>query len=371
MSDNKSATQKPNAIIGNIQTLRFFAAVWVFLFHLKGTSLYHFTDSRINSFVSMGFAGVDIFFVISGYVMAITLRDKTPGTRSSLLFFSNRFGRIYSGWWPYFFVYLGSYMLLGKITPEADILGSFFLTPLLLQQYLVPVTWTLSFEMYFYLSLSAILILTKKYIPHILTIIAGMIGILTYQFYLDGIYTPDGVIRATRFQTFYGYIIILEFIAGYLMGCTLRFQKNYMIIPAAILLSIFLYVAYKYQNSGNLYPSGLAGFYHAPERVIYIGGASTFLVFIASQSSRAGFNPFPMLQKLGKSSYGLYLGHTLIIMITGIIVDSWMSSPIPLKTSLFTIIVIATTIIITHGISIYIEHPLNKSMKKLISKILN
>jgi exopolysaccharide production protein ExoZ len=362
MMHNNDANKRKTEIIKNIQTLRFFAAAWVFLFHLQATSLYHSSFSLLNSFASMGFVGVDIFFVISGYVMALTIRNKDPGLKSASLFFLNRFARIYGGWWPYFFAYLLLYIFLDKLAAEHDLLGSFFLIPLQLQKYLVPVTWTLSFELYFYLILSLILIFTKKYIPHILLLLAFITICLTYSFYLNGLYTPDGILGATKFQTFYGYIIIIEFVFGYLLGYTLKLHRNYMIIPAFVLL-----ISYEYHNSGWLYPSGLAGFYHAPERVLYVGAASVCLVFVLSQFSRMGYSPFVFLQKLGNSSYGLYLGHILILAFLGHLIDTQMSNLVFIKTPFFTVLVVIVIVAITRLISSYVESPLEIFLRRVIA----
>jgi peptidoglycan/LPS O-acetylase OafA/YrhL len=357
---------KQQEFIGNIQTLRFFAALWVFLLHLKSSALYHIDNTLVNSVIDMGFAGVDIFFVISGYIMSIALEKTPPGLSSGFYFLLNRFLRIYSGWWPYFFAYLALYAALGQINADQNIIGSFFLAPLYLQSYLVPVTWTLSFELYFYTVLAFILLFTRKFIPLILGLLGIGIAILAAVCFSNGIYSPQGVANATRLHNFYGYVIILEFIFGYLLGSTRRHHRSYMLIPAGILLLVLGSVAFLYQNSGNLYPSGMAGFYHAPERVMLIGGASVCLVLIASRLNQLGFTPFPALQALGNASYSLYLGHILSITLISSLVAYFLPGAAFSQSFVFTMLIIFIVIYVTWWISNKVERPLNKMGKLLI-----
>ncbi|MDB2405246.1 acyltransferase family protein [bacterium] len=57
----------------NLQILRAFAALSVVLFHTIGTSSSYGFDTRWISYLEgWGASGVDVFFVISGFVMLYT-----------------------------------------------------------------------------------------------------------------------------------------------------------------------------------------------------------------------------------------------------------------------------------------------------------
>jgi peptidoglycan/LPS O-acetylase OafA/YrhL len=75
-------------MVANIQTLRFFAASWVVLLHMQPFSI----PGMPKSIVQLGFVGVDLFFVISGAIMAITTNDKRQ-TTILLLILLNRDSR--------------------------------------------------------------------------------------------------------------------------------------------------------------------------------------------------------------------------------------------------------------------------------------
>ena len=56
--------------INNLQILRAFAAINVVIFHIIGTSIdYGFEIDKLSLFRGWGANGVDVFFVLSGFVM--------------------------------------------------------------------------------------------------------------------------------------------------------------------------------------------------------------------------------------------------------------------------------------------------------------
>jgi exopolysaccharide production protein ExoZ len=353
----------------NIQAIRFIAALWVFLLHFRGTPLFQPSNATIGNFINMGFAGVDIFFVISGYIMALTLKDVAPSPAASWHFISKRFIRIYSGWWPLFFCYWAFYSIQHQISSDMHLIGSFFLAPLYLQQYLVGVTWTLSFELYFYTCLTLLLIFAQKSIARIL-LFAGLL-IIAYGIYSrsQGIFTPEGVANANRIQNFYGYVLILEFIAGYLLAHNRRLHKWPIIWIASTVFIGLGTTAYLYQNSEKLLPSGLAGFYHAPERVLLVGGAACCLVFLADQIEQRNWRSPLWLQRLGDASYSLYLVHILCIGILNLVAPTILKiTPINLQFCI-PFFCIITTVLCSLAIHKFIEKPLTKILNACVKNI--
>ena len=80
----------------HIQTLRFFAFFLVFLFHINPNIFY------------FGFVGVDIFFVISGYVITKSLIDNDNLKNKIKVFLVKRFLRLC----PLYFAFLGIFYLV-------------------------------------------------------------------------------------------------------------------------------------------------------------------------------------------------------------------------------------------------------------------
>ena len=77
----------------NLQSLRFIAAFAVALYHAP--NLYERAGGALDfkPSVSVGFVGVDIFFVISGFVMWITASGKS-GAAAAMTFGLRRAARI-------------------------------------------------------------------------------------------------------------------------------------------------------------------------------------------------------------------------------------------------------------------------------------
>lgn len=71
--------------IRGIDGLRAFAVLTVIVFHLNA------------SWLPGGFSGVDVFFVISGYVVTLSLLNRPPQRLGEFLweFYKRRFVRIY------------------------------------------------------------------------------------------------------------------------------------------------------------------------------------------------------------------------------------------------------------------------------------
>lgn len=171
----------------DIQGLRALAVLLVFIFHLN------------SSWLSGGFIGVDVFFVISGFlVSSIILDKKEKGTFRFLDFYFGRVKRIM----PVFLVLLTFVGLLGAcVYVWVDILnlrttmmraGMFVSNNYFAhldtyfgasnQENPLLHTWTLSIEMQFYLLLPLFLLfIRKKYLMPISVML--IIGLLSYSFY--------------------------------------------------------------------------------------------------------------------------------------------------------------------------------------------
>ena len=209
-----------NIKIVNIQFLRAFAALAVVFYH---TSAQYFavggeTSGNIFSFMSqVGYAGVDVFFVISGYIMWITTK-KVNGLNGFKNFIYARLTRIYLGYWPFFFLLLVIYYY-GLSLDKFDILGSFLLTVSSTGKLLVQVAWTLQYELYFYLSFSLLLFFPReKFIKILLFVFMLIIVIQLFGiFYLD-IYAKNNLASASSFYTFWFSPFCIEFLFGCFIG---------------------------------------------------------------------------------------------------------------------------------------------------------
>ncbi|MCO4094826.1 MAG: acyltransferase [Acidovorax sp.] len=101
-------------------------------------------------FAAVGFAGVDVFFVISGFVAALTTLDKERTAANAMQFLKRRVLRIYLGYWPFFGLALLVFWQSGFALGSLDLLGSFFLASVDMPRLLLYVSWSLTYELIFY-----------------------------------------------------------------------------------------------------------------------------------------------------------------------------------------------------------------------------
>jgi peptidoglycan/LPS O-acetylase OafA/YrhL len=69
----------PRPSIDALTGLRILAAVWVVLFHLRSTDVLPAllpASERLSWFVGGGYLGVDLFFTLSGFVIAYNYLDR-------------------------------------------------------------------------------------------------------------------------------------------------------------------------------------------------------------------------------------------------------------------------------------------------------
>ena len=158
-----------------VDGLRGIAAMLVVLGHFRGavneTAVSEWIWSPIETFFSYGYLGVDIFFVISGFVISYSVRnaDHTPG-------FLFRFGlrrsiRLDPPYWLTIFLELILIKLGLLIFPHLDssfpslekILAHFiYMQNLLGYGNILAVFWTLCYEVQFYLVFVSFLVLLRN-----------------------------------------------------------------------------------------------------------------------------------------------------------------------------------------------------------------
>jgi exopolysaccharide production protein ExoZ len=296
-----------------IQALRFLAAMLVVIAHAT-----KYTKERLDPTLgiwSPGAAGVDIFFVISGFVMVVSSRKLMTQTGGWRVFAKRRLIRIVPMYWLVttlkiaamlvvpaavlhaklsFYQVETSYLFIPARNAEGD------LAPLL------GVGWTLNYEMFFYLIFTLALLSRRdiyKFIGGVLVLCA--LGSLVPNIDSDAL-------------AFYFNPIVLEFFAGMLLArvaATWRFPWWACLAGFAVGLALLL------AQFGGQVPR-------------FIGSGLPALLVVSSvvfgERWLAGRIPNFLLD-LGAASYALYLLHPsfaplapTILMRMGLH-ESWIS----------------------------------------------
>ncbi len=278
----------------NIQALRAIAALTVVFEHLNVLFL------RIG-LTPFGGSGVDLFFIISGFIMVHSTagRPITP-----VKFLARRIARIVPIYWGLTFTVFAMALLAPALlqATSADVvqlLKSLFFIPFEKSngkvQPLLFLGWTLNYEMFFY-ALFALGLFLKDRRAGIFAVVAAIIAIVVAGLVLH----PQEIIA-----DFYTQPIILEFAAGMLLA---------VILPRLSLASRALWPALIAICSIALLVSIIAPF-GGPEtsRVLVRGIPAAIVLAVAVILDRSGAtatNRFLLL--LGNASYSIYLTHPYI-----------------------------------------------------------
>ena len=318
--------------ISSIDGLRAIAVAAVVLYHLG------------ISWIPGGFLGVDLFFVISGYVITRLILDSI--NQSSALdlraFYSARLRRIYPG---FIFMVICTIIFIGVWAPEAikrfltdlpyALTGSinwylvarnqdYFETigrPPLLQH-----TWSLAVELQFYLIWPIILLTVLKYfgkknVARIALAIAIISGVTLFIVSLSLDQANAKQISHIYFGTdthslglFLGSALAVSWIPQNLSAAITKRAQDVIdgigVVGLLGLISVFLFID---QSNANLYRIAfpLAGIFGCLVIISLVHPASRFAPIISTA-------PF---RWVGQRSYGIYIWHWVIFQVTRPSVD--------------------------------------------------
>jgi exopolysaccharide production protein ExoZ len=271
-------------MIRPIQYLRAIAALMVVWHH--GIELIPAVESVVGS-SGFGASGVDLFFVISGFIMVASTHGKDITPKE---FIVRRIIRIVPLYWCATLLMVGS--ALAKIAFKTELLTtgavakSLLFVPydsLMFPGHAWPILvpgWTLNYEMFFYV-LFALSLITR----HRLASLMSSIGCLV----LAGVVLPtSGAIETT-----YTSPILLEFLSGAVIA-TGWLRGMRLSLPASLILIAL--------GAGTLAMRD-----YLPQMPSQLIGAS--LIVVGSLNTTfCAMNVRPLLL-LGDASYSIYLSH--------------------------------------------------------------
>lgn len=273
--------QKPSAIVW-IQYLRGVAALMVVLYHARNEVPWLYNPM---AGVHFGAAGVDIFFVISGFIMFTAAPDEPI-----LQFYIRRIIRIVPLYWFATAIMATNDLADGNLTLSALVKSLLFIpyaNPTAngaVWPILVP-GWTLNYEMFFYF-LFGLSLLTRKPAWVLTMAICGLVG-------LGAAGWSYGAIGQT-----YTSALLLEFLAGVWLGVA--------------------YARFDFRALAPLLPVGLAilvgSDWLAWPKLFEVMIPATAIVAGALGLEARGWGRTNRLWlRIGDASYSIYIFHTIII----------------------------------------------------------
>jgi len=293
-------------MIANIQVLRAVAALMIVAIHCG--KLLRPLDIAVPWWPS---AGVDIFFVISGFIMVHTSERTQPG---AIQFLRDRLIRIVPVYWLFTGVMFGLVKATGAFAVgPADLLRSLLFIPYGPPTHFFPllyVGWTLNLEIYFYALFAIGLALVRDSLRRA-ALVTAMIAVPV----IAAPFLPrDSLLR------FYGLPMVLEFPCG--MALALLHGRiasmPRWVWPCLLALGALLLIA---DPMLALTAEAFARF----------GLPATLIVAGALAAEAQGWRlTHRAAQGLGAASYVLYVSHLLVISVFNNIqrrVDLFASGP--------------------------------------------
>jgi exopolysaccharide production protein ExoZ len=319
----------------NIELLRFIAALAVVYFHAVGTlRAGGFSEIGPNPLTELGAAGVDVFFVISGFVIFLSLTRKN---RTPIEFARDRLIRLVPAYWILTvsqIVVLASIAILRGTEVPFDfswtIQSLFFLSqPVGNSVPIISQGWSLEIEMLFYL-LVAVGLVIKNSVANILFPAVALVSLVGFGL------LPD---------------LALEFIFGGLLGYL--YTRIKFPAPVAIgagVIGIILFVAPVILGAGD-----------APRWVTW-GIPSILVVFSAINLPQLEWKILPTL---GAASYPVYLLHMIVINIVSPIISIFGSS-----TAMFFFALVAC-LILSQALGIFFDKLIDKPISRFLKARIN
>ena len=287
--------------------------------------------------------GVDIFFVISGFVMWFTTWDRPI---SAGLFVRKRLARIVPLYWILtsfvVVVLLFAHRLMQSTRFDlAHVIASYLFVAwpnpqpgIGLRPLMIP-GWTLNYEMFFY-GLFALGLLAPARI-RAGVILGGLVALTAIGALVPGL--PD-------IARFYTSPLILEFVMGLIIAMTLPlWRPRSPILPAVLVLAAAVTLAGSHWGGVD-----------DGERLLLMGVPGAVLVLGAVLAEKA--RPFPYIgwaKLIGDASYAIYLSHTLLLSA---LAQVWRRLPAAAQSpALFAAAAIPASILVGIALHLWLERP--------------
>lgn len=353
-----------NQRIDSLQILRAVAALLVVVAHAQHF-LYRHDLAASGSFALRLTAGVDLFFVISGFVIVYASRHSFGQSKGPKDFILRRLIRIVPLYWLATTAVL-LFHWLAKGAEEtsrlgvAVVAGSYGFFPVDGHGFgadfpfpLLDLGWTLNYEMYFYVVFAPFLLLPRR----MAVLLAA--GVLASTTVLAAIWPPDSI--ALRF---WSQPIILEFVLGALIGLARLEGVRLPALagPALLAAGLLLWAGVDtFALGGGIVAPANYGLL----RAAVDGGAAALVVAAATLC------PWPAVPRaasflvaMGGGSYALYLFHPFGLKLMEYALS--LARPPAAAGPLLLVLFVAGMAAVAQAIHVYAEQPVGRWLTRRI-----
>jgi len=281
-----------------------------------------------------GSFGVDIFFVISGFIMIYIAK---PDTRP-VPFFINRVRRVVPLYW--FFIALMAVILL--IMPNAFKATTFEWNSFVLSLAFIPhwsvaqegvvwpivaPGWSLNFEMYFYLVFAISLFFAERFRVLFITLVISGVFLIAQHFHTG----------ESAMAQFFAKSMVFEFVFGMLLA--VAWKRGFRLPPSTAAWLLLLGTCLLFMR--------------LPVPRIFEFGVPSLLIVTACLFVRVKEYKWAVL--LGDASYALYLSHIFTLGVLRVLLTPYLGTG-PMGAYLFVIISIVVCTLVSLVIHKYVDN---------------
>lgn len=365
------SVHKPKDKLINVQIMRAAAALMVVTLHAQAFGVHNQNFSTPNfvpfTLIQLG-NGVDIFFVISGFIITLA-SARIVQERNIAEFVRRRIVRIVPLYWAILTAWIALILVKSailhdptaakQITP-VNVVGSYLFYPVDGMGYgpkypfpILDLGWTLNFEMLFYVLFALCMVAGPKWFN---------IRLAMTLFCLIFIgFTP---LASEPPLSFWSQPITLEFLAG--VGLALAYRAGWRIGAFGQILLIavgmIVWMLLRERTFGPI-PIGAKGSYSWP-RVASCGVGAVLIMAGAVLGVRQWTNWLGRrVADLGDASYALYLTHVLTFTAWRLALEA-----LPLKVDWnwgLTLVMVLSAIVVAEATHLLIEKPLTEWLNRL------
>jgi peptidoglycan/LPS O-acetylase OafA/YrhL len=352
--------KKSNRIY-QLDLFRFLAALSVVLFHylFRGFSADNMSDLEfhdIGHFFKYGYLGVDLFFIISGFVITLSIKHNSISK-----FIISRISRLYPIYWISISLTFLVIIWFGFPRYDAEIY-QFIANLTMFHNYLEienidGVYWTLFIEMKFYIFIiGSYLLLNKiKKIELDYLVIFWMLLTLTYLFFSDlFIFKVLNFFLILKWSSY--FIAGIIFYQIYKKGISFKY---YTLLFISLSISIY-YAVLKSENLEILFNTSFSPWIAGGFIILFY----TIMLLVATNNLK-GINS-SKLTSLGILTYPLYLIHQKIGFILFNNLGEYLNKYVLVIT--VTILMIAVSYILSKFYEPIVSNSLKTGLEKLTVK---
>jgi peptidoglycan/LPS O-acetylase OafA/YrhL len=321
-------TSNPHNYYPFIDAFRGVAILWVISHHVVQFFPLEISHGVLYRIAQIGFLGVDLFFVTSGFLITgLLMEEFSSGEMRLKRFYARRFFKIVP---HYLLAVIAAWGFSLFLTPQPSMNSAQLLSYLtFMQSYLkdqfTPLRhlWSISIEEHFYLLYPLLLLFISKIAPQkedrhkfiilslgFLILCGNLSRFISFQF----INIESGV---------YSYQMTHVRFDALIFGCLLRFSERYfhhkkfygtIFLTFAIVFFFFFMISF---HPRQWFYSTMA----------YLGAGFTLAAALCGFKPIFNLGKLSFLRWVGKSSYGIYLWHHILIFpilqMAGVMKNDW------------------------------------------------